>query len=431
MMIEPLEPRRLFTTVAVSAPRGIAYEGGSATRFFYIHRDPSPNDQKLVVHFIVGGKAKQGLDYNPIGTAVTIKPGSSVRRIEVTAIDDGLMEPRRESVTLTLLPSSAYTISQAQPAATIRIASNDESTPLPASLNWTSLAPSPIPRAEALRAVVGLKLYVLGGFSGDLGPVKRSDVYDYYRNRWTRIADLPTRLTHAGVAADDTSIYVAGGYVGIGDAGYNQQFGTRDTWKLDLTSGQWTSMPQLPRALAGGGLALLGRTLHYLGGNDSNRADAGDHYALDLDRPELGWKPQASMPDPRSHFASAIVRGRIYVLGGQHGNDAGLTTVPTVSIYDPATDTWSAGTPMPVAVSHIASTGTAAGNNIWIFGGETSHEHATERVSVYDTIGGTWTSMTPLPQPRFSGVAATIAGSLFFTTGSSQTTTWIADLLVI
>src|SRR5687768_16300694 len=68
------------------------------------------------------------------------------------------------------------------------------------SITWTTRAAAPIIRAEALRAVVKTRLYVFGGFSGYLGPVKRSDVYDPATNTWTRIADMPTRLTHAGVA---------------------------------------------------------------------------------------------------------------------------------------------------------------------------------------------------------------------------------------
>ena len=147
---------------------------------------------------------------------------------------------------------------------------------------------APISRAEALRAVVDDKLYVFGGFSNELGPVKRSDVYDPATNTWTQIADLPTRVTHAGVAVDGRDVYIAGGYVGIGSTGYNQTFGVRDVWKYNVDTNQWTSVIQLPRAIASGGLAVLGRSLHYFGGNDSNRNDAGDHYALDLDNPGAG-----------------------------------------------------------------------------------------------------------------------------------------------
>ena len=83
------------------------------------------------------------------------------------------------------------------------------------SITWTTRAQSPIARAEALKAVVKTKLYVFGGFSNELGPVTRSDVYDPATNTWTKVTDMPTRLTHAGVAVVGTDVYFAGGYVGI------------------------------------------------------------------------------------------------------------------------------------------------------------------------------------------------------------------------
>jgi hypothetical protein len=229
---EPLEARQLLAVpiVNVTARGAAAYEGGPTTRFFYIRRS-GDTSQPLSVFYTVGGKATQGVDYNAIGTGVTIKAGTWLRRVEVTAIDDDLVESN-ESVTLTLNTAATYSIDSSAIAATIRIISNDEPTtdPLPTHITWTTKAANPIIRAEALRAVVDNKLFVFGGFSGDLGPVKRSDVYDPARNQWTRIADLPTRITHAGVAVDGRNVYVVGGYVGIGSTGYNQTFGVTDVW---------------------------------------------------------------------------------------------------------------------------------------------------------------------------------------------------------
>src|SRR5688572_29711640 len=81
-------------------------------------------------------------------------------------------------------------------------------------VNWTTRAASPVSRAEALTATVGGKVYVFGGFSGALGPVTRSDVYDPAANTWTQIKDLPERTTHAGVAVSGRDVYIVGGYIG-------------------------------------------------------------------------------------------------------------------------------------------------------------------------------------------------------------------------
>src|SRR3989440_7720577 len=223
MFVEPLESRCLLSaTINVTARAAAAYEGGPRTRFFYIRRSTEDLSPPLKIFYTSGGKAKQGIDYNVVGDNATIKAGQWLRRIEVTAIDDADVE-NNESVTLTLNPNPNYVIGT-PPAATIRIISNDEPIvdPLPTTITWTTRAPNPIIRAEALRAVVGGKLYVFGGFSGDPGPVKRSDVYDPVPNTWTQIADMPKRLTHAGVAVHGRNVYIAGGYVRTRATRYSQ-----------------------------------------------------------------------------------------------------------------------------------------------------------------------------------------------------------------
>jgi len=85
--------------------------------------------QPLTVFYVIGGKAKQGLDYNPIGTGITIKAGTWLRRVEVTPFDDGANEAN-EAVTMTLQADDRFTIAPNGEAATIRIISA-ENTPTP------------------------------------------------------------------------------------------------------------------------------------------------------------------------------------------------------------------------------------------------------------------------------------------------------------
>ena len=449
LFVESLESRRFFATTAlaltppeinVRAKGAAAYETGPVTRFFYIRRGGDLS-QPLTVHYMIGGKAHQGIDYNLVGGAVTIKAGNHLRRVEVTPIADGIDE-NNESVTLTLLSDPAYTVAPTEGAATIRIISSEDGPPVlpppppppppsppPPSapkntITWSTRAAAPIDRAEALKAVVDNKIYVFGGFNDANGPVKRSDVYDPAANTWTQIADLPTRLTHAGVAVEGRDVYVAGGYVGKFATGYDQIFGVVNVWKYNVDSNTWSAAPNLPRKLAGGGLVALGRKLHYIGGNDENRNDAADHYELDLDNIGAGWQVRSPIPEAVSHFGYVALGGKIYTIAGQHGNDAALETVKTVQIYDPATNAWSNAADLPVAISHIASATIVLDGRIIVAGGETSHEHPTNRVTAYNPATNTWTSMTNLPSARFSGVAAAIGDDIYFTGGSSLTTTW-------
>src|SRR5687767_14038677 len=61
--------------INVRAKGAAAYENGPVTRFFYIRRNGDLS-KPLTVHYMIGGKAKQGLDYNVVGERVTIKAGN-------------------------------------------------------------------------------------------------------------------------------------------------------------------------------------------------------------------------------------------------------------------------------------------------------------------------------------------------------------------
>ena len=213
-----------------------------------------------------------------------------------------------------------------------------------------------------------------GGFEGDDGPVLTSDVYDPATNKWTGIADLPDRLTHAGVAVVGHDIYFAGGYIGIGATGYNQQFGTTNVWKYNVDTNTYTSVIALPKAVSAGGLALLNNELHYVGGNNNSRQDIGDHYVLDLGNIAGGWKTETSMPHGRSHFGLVTLDGRIYAVGGQFGNDATTVTQNYAEVWDPATPgTWTELAPLPTKISHFASAVIVYGDRIITLGGETAY----------------------------------------------------------
>lgn len=290
------------------------------------------------------------------------------------------------------------------------------------SIVWEQIAPAPIQRAEAMTATVDGKLYVFGGFQGSAGPVERSDVYDPVTNGWTRIADMPRRLTHAGVAADGPYVYFAGGYVGTGP-GFQQQFGADEVWRYHVDLQEWSRLPDLPAELASGGLVAVDGALHYFGGNDNNRDDVSVHYVLNLELP-TAWTSAAALPSGRSHMGYVVLEGHIFAIGGQFGNDAALQTSDLVHHWDGESDSWTPRASLPAAISHMSSSTFVLNGRIVVAGGETDHNDATASVIAYDPLSNTWDALTSLPAPRFSGAAGAIDGVLYFTGGSNTTTTY-------
>jgi N-acetylneuraminic acid mutarotase len=247
-------------------------------------------------------------------------------------------------------------------------------------------------------------------------------------NAWSPIAPMPTRLTHAGVAVDGHDIYVAGGYIGTSSTGtgWAQKFGVTDVWKYNVDTNVWSAFtPKLPKEVAGGGLVLLGRELHWVSGNNNQRQDIGDHFVLDLNNLAAGWTTATPLPSGRSHLGVVALGGKIYAVGGQFGNDELLTTQKFVHVWDPANPgVWTQLADLPTAISHIASSTFIFGDRIIVAGGETAHTKPTDLVYAYDPAKNEWAAMSKLPAPRFSGVAGEIGGEIYYTTGSSQTTTW-------
>ncbi len=297
------------------------------------------------------------------------------------------------------------------------------------AINWSTVAPSPIGRSEGPGAIASGKLYAFGGYiNTTYTPTPRSDAYNPANNTWTRIKDLPKGLTHAGTAVDGKNIYIAGGYPAKSTGG--QRFATRDVWKYNVDTNTYTALPLLPAARGGGALELLGRELHFFGGSDSNRADRGEHWALNLDTvgtANATWNQKASLPNPRNHLGDATLGGKIYAIGGQRGQDANAVYQTAVHTYNPQSNSWTAVESLPRARSHIGAATFVMNGRIIVAGGEIAHGSGgtVSDVTAYkpsadpsNPSADSWKSLTPLPAARHSGVAGSIGGQIFYTTGA-------------
>ncbi len=308
------------------------------------------------------------------------------------------------------------------------------------TITWSTAASQKYPVSEGQGKVVNGKLYSFGGFDSQKStftPTKRSYVYNPSNNTWAAIADLPFTpngttyggVTHAGIATDGIDIYLASGYTS-NTAGTGQIFGTRQVWKYNVVQNSYTKLPDLPITTASGQLEYLNGKLHYIGGTNAARTlDLGTHYALNLNNLIGGWATLAALPNPRHHAGSAVFGGKIYYIGGQHGHDDNLVTQKDVHAYDPATNTWTKMADMPVPAGangrgHISSGVTVMGNRILVLGGEIVHKTSTNMVSAYTPETNSWQNLTPLPQNRFSGVAGSINGLIYYSGGSRTSTTF-------
>ena len=283
--------------------------------------------------------------------------------------------------------------------------------------NWTVGTPSPIARTEAGGAVINDKIYVFGGFTNtSMEASLQSHVYDPSTDVWTRLADMPAKVTHYICAVDGNTVWIVAGF-----GGDNPGPAVTQVYKYDIITDSWSQGPDLPLPRGGGGTAVVGRELHYFGGYAADRqTNTADHWVLDLDNP-ISWTTAADMPSPRGHLGVAVLNDKIYAVGGQFGHD-GVENINTesdlVHVYDPATDTWAQAASLLVSRSHNEAGTIVHEGHILVFGGESATSRNINNVSAYNPVTDTWKALPTLPININGVIAAIINNQLFVTTGT-------------
>jgi hypothetical protein len=118
--------------------------------------------------------------------------------------------------------------------------------------------------------------------------------------------------------------------------------------------------------------------------------------------------PAAPMQATRSHFASAVHGGRLYVFGG---GGAQFASLGAVEVYDPKADRWEARKAMPTVRSGIAAA--CVGDRIYVCGGGVKRPDGTfdfkALVDVYLPLEDRWEAGPPLVH-RHDAPATAVAG---------------------
>ena len=302
--------------------------------------------------------------------------------------------------------------------------------------SWQELPNMPVEKWEAATIVVDGKIYILGGYGAGVRSSKICHIFDPADHSWTRIQDLPSAISHVNPVLDGRKIWFAGGF----KDGYKDHV-VAEVWNYDIDldgpglKGRFTAGPLLPGKRGGGGLALMGRQLHFIGGITEDRdTDAFEHWVLDLDEYEQGtgqWRDTgAPIPEPRNQFSTVVFDNKIYLIGGQLHHDSCQLDQNRVDIYDPETNSWSDGPVLPKGHSHSEGGTFVHDGKIFLVGGHTTpgnprkkKEDEGGRKAIEADIltlapGGEWELFGKLPMP-LSSPAARIVDGRFYVLGGS------------
>ncbi len=291
-------------------------------------------------------------------------------------------------------------------------------------------------RFESAATVLNGKIYEFGGFLDSQWRVARSYAsYDPTTNAWTNLGNLPAGMaeTHLGIAEDGQYIYFAGGFGGdLNTATNPTQWISDAVWRYDPTNNSWSKIATLPQARGAGTLDVLGRELHYFGGNPADRiTNLGDHFVYNLD--SGAWSTAAALPNPKDHLSSVVLNGKIYALAGEHGHDQLHEQQSDMRVYDPATNNWTQLASLPIAKSHMEGGTFVSDGKIIMAGGQVNDFQPTSNVVAYDPAVDKWTTLTSLPAARQGGIVRRIGNKVIVALGATQTnspqaTVWTGTL---
>jgi N-acetylneuraminic acid mutarotase len=200
----------------------------------------------------------------------------------------------------------------------------------PQNDTWKALAPLPTRRGSAVAAVVGDKIYVIGGVTTPPGAEDQGisptrpqlclgtvEEYDPAANTWRERTAMPTPRNHAAVGVVNGKIYVIGGRIGAAFIGLASDISVVEEY--DPATDKWGA-------------------------------------------------PQARMPTARSAMGVGVYGERIYVAGGEYQDPHMMATFRAVEAYDPATNSWETMPSMPVSRHGLAAG--VIGNRLYLVGGD-------------------------------------------------------------
>jgi N-acetylneuraminic acid mutarotase len=200
----------------------------------------------------------------------------------------------------------------------------------PATDTWKALAPMPDKRGSPVAAVVGGKIYVIGGGipepgSGEIAvfpnrptrSVGTNEMYDPETNKWTERSPMPTPRNHAFAGAVNGKIYVIGGR--ISNPFITVASNLDIVEEYDPVANIWgPAKAQMPTARSGGGWATYNGKIYVAGGESQTRALLGAFRALEVyDPSNNAWQVLPSMPIPRHGVAAAFIGNRLHLVSGK------------------------------------------------------------------------------------------------------------------
>jgi N-acetylneuraminic acid mutarotase len=294
--------------------------------------------------------------------------------------------------------------------------------------SWAEKAPMLTARAYLGVAVVNGKIYAIGGSSAsETGScstgqsyggqeVNTNEMYDPSSNSWLTESPMPTARASFSIAVYQNLIYCIGGYSTL--TSFNPQvtpfpyFDVAANEVYNTATNTWTNEAPMPSPRYSAATAMVDGKIYVIGGSSMNgflMNNSVSYYNVNqvYNIQTNTWTTKTPPPVPLDARVSAVLDGKIYVLAMNQtwvGNQV-------LEIYDPANDSWSIerNNIHDFCFTAAATSGVLAPKRIYFFG--------EQETDIYNPFTGNWTLGTAAPTDRLIASVAVVNDTFYLIGG--------------
>jgi len=290
----------------------------------------------------------------------------------------------------------------------------------PQRIRWSFGPAMPMAKTCRATAAVGDEIVTVGGTwwetAGSGTKMKRwasaAYKFDTRGMEWKTLPEYPLPIAYAFAAVVGRRLYVIGGRGG--KRSYTETF----VLNIDAHEGKWVAGPPLPKPRWGHVGGIVNGRICVAGGHEGDSTEetaAGPSdavLALDPQHPERGWQRIASLPRPEAEWRMATgCGGRLYFFGGlipaAHTADKGFLPQAEAFALDLASRRWQVLRRLPVAMGSGSAVSVGA-TYIVLAGGyalalpasstpdHKARTYFTGECLLYDTVRDTYRTLAPV-----------------------------------
>lgn len=255
---------------------------------------------------------------------------------------------------------------------------------------WEPRIPLSTPRSRLGVVYLQDQIYAIGGETANGRTVASVDAYDLQVNEWRTGPPLPQTLANLAAIAANDRIYVAGGTSKSSDDAetitVSDQF-----FVYDPEAAEWQEVGRLPNPLAGAELVADESALYLLGGWDG-RAMHDEIWRFIPPAAETteapGWALVGRLRTPLAFFGAALVNDEIFVVGGHDGQHE----MSTAEAYSLSSSEWRDLPPLAAPRSGLRLV--YDGLALFVLGG--GGPYAIDTLERFDLVNHLWSNF-PAP----------------------------------